>query len=155
MTTVYEFEVWDINRNDYVRVPWKGRKKTCIRARQGRGGRSSLRRPKKLMTPPSTAMADTIPRRGGSDGDAWRPPRRETFRRRDRQRRQGYADRDRRGNRGTLDAAKSPAAELGSRGGKARAAKMTPERRAEIARKAPLSRWKKVAPVAPAKKEPV
>jgi hypothetical protein len=37
--------------------------------------------------------------------------------------------------------AKSAAAELGSRGGKARAAKMTPERRAEIAKKAAASRW--------------
>jgi len=35
-----------------------------------------------------------------------------------------------------LDSVKSAAAELGSRGGKARAAKMTPARRAEIARKA-------------------
>ena len=38
--------------------------------------------------------------------------------------------------------AKSAAAELGSRGGKARAAKMTPERRREIARKAAAKRWK-------------
>jgi hypothetical protein len=37
--------------------------------------------------------------------------------------------------------AKSAAAELGSRGGKTRAAKMTPERRAEIAKKAAASRW--------------
>lgn len=36
----------------------------------------------------------------------------------------------------------SAAAELGSRGGKARAAKMTPERRAEIARKAAAKRWR-------------
>jgi hypothetical protein len=42
-----------------------------------------------------------------------------------------------------LDATKSAAAELGSRGGKARAAKMTPERRAEIARKAAATRWGK------------
>jgi hypothetical protein len=42
-----------------------------------------------------------------------------------------------------LDRAKSAAAELGSRGGKARAAKMTPERRAEIARAAATARWKK------------
>jgi hypothetical protein len=42
-----------------------------------------------------------------------------------------------------LDAAKSAAAELGSRGGKARAERMTPERRAEIARKAANSRWQK------------
>jgi hypothetical protein len=40
-----------------------------------------------------------------------------------------------------IDSAKSAAAELGSRGGKARAAKMTPERRAEIARKAAAKRW--------------
>ena len=33
------------------------------------------------------------------------------------------------------------AAELGRRGGKARAEKMTPERRAEIARKAAAKRW--------------
>lgn len=39
------------------------------------------------------------------------------------------------------DRAKSAAAELGSRGGKARAAKMTPERRAEIARRAAVKRW--------------
>jgi hypothetical protein len=54
-----------------------------------------------------------------------------------------------------LGAAKSAAQELGSRGGKVRATRMTPERRAEIARKASLSRWKKEAPAAPAKKEPV
>jgi hypothetical protein len=42
-----------------------------------------------------------------------------------------------------LDRAKSAAAELGARGGKARAAKMTPERRAEIAKKAAASRWKR------------
>jgi hypothetical protein len=41
------------------------------------------------------------------------------------------------------DRVKSAAAELGARGGKARAAKMTPERRAEIARKAADSRWKR------------
>jgi hypothetical protein len=40
-----------------------------------------------------------------------------------------------------LDSAKSAAAELGSRGGKARAAKMTAERRAEIARNAAKKRW--------------
>jgi hypothetical protein len=40
-----------------------------------------------------------------------------------------------------LDRTKSAAAELGSRGGKARAAKMTPQRRAEIARKAAERRW--------------
>jgi hypothetical protein len=37
--------------------------------------------------------------------------------------------------------AKSAAAELGSRGGKARAAKMSPARRAEIAKKAAAKRW--------------
>jgi hypothetical protein len=40
------------------------------------------------------------------------------------------------------DRAKSAAAELGSRGGKARAAKMTPERRREIAKKAAKTIWK-------------
>ena len=39
------------------------------------------------------------------------------------------------------DRVKSAAAELGSRGGKARAAKMTPEKRAEIARRAAAKRW--------------
>ena len=38
---------------------------------------------------------------------------------------------------------RSAAAELGSRGGKARAEKMTAERRAEIARKAAAKRWRK------------
>lgn len=38
---------------------------------------------------------------------------------------------------------RSAAAELGARGGKARAEKMTPERRAEIAKKAAAGRWKK------------
>ena len=42
-------------------------------------------------------------------------------------------------------ATRSAAAELGSRGGKARAAKMTSERRAEIARKAAAKRWRKSA----------
>ena len=42
-----------------------------------------------------------------------------------------------------LDKAKSAAAELGSRGGKARAARMTPSRRAAIARKAAAARWHK------------
>jgi hypothetical protein len=37
------------------------------------------------------------------------------------------------------------AAELGRKGGKARAANMTPERRAEIAKKAAASRWGKKA----------
>ena len=41
------------------------------------------------------------------------------------------------------DRVKSAAAELGARGGKARAAKMAPEKRAEIARKAAQSRWKR------------
>jgi hypothetical protein len=39
---------------------------------------------------------------------------------------------------------KDPAAvSMGQRGGKARAEKMTPERRAEIAKKAAEKRWKK------------
>jgi hypothetical protein len=41
------------------------------------------------------------------------------------------------------DSAKSAASELGARGGKARAARMTPERRAEIARKAAAKRWQR------------
>lgn len=41
------------------------------------------------------------------------------------------------------DSAKSAAQELGARGGKARAARMTAERRAEIASKAAEKRWKK------------
>jgi hypothetical protein len=40
-----------------------------------------------------------------------------------------------------VDSAKSAAAELGSRGGKARAAKMTPGARSAIARKAAKARW--------------
>jgi hypothetical protein len=40
-----------------------------------------------------------------------------------------------------LDSSKSAAQEFGSRGGKARAARMPPERRAEIARKAAAKRW--------------
>ena len=40
-----------------------------------------------------------------------------------------------------LDSAKSAAAELGARGGKARAAKLSPEKRAAIARKAAQTRW--------------
>jgi hypothetical protein len=40
-----------------------------------------------------------------------------------------------------LDSVRSAAAELGSRGGKARAVKMSPARRAEIARKAAAQRW--------------
>lgn len=38
----------------------------------------------------------------------------------------------------------SPAAELGRKGGEARAKAMTPERRAEIARKAAAKRWNSV-----------
>jgi hypothetical protein len=41
------------------------------------------------------------------------------------------------------DSAKNAAAELGSRGGKARAARMTPERRSEIAKAAAAKRWGK------------
>jgi hypothetical protein len=41
------------------------------------------------------------------------------------------------------DPVKSAAAELGSRGGKARAKNLTPEQRAEIARAAATARWKK------------
>jgi hypothetical protein len=41
------------------------------------------------------------------------------------------------------DRVKNAAAELGARGGKARAARMTAERRAEIARKAAKQRWRK------------
>jgi hypothetical protein len=41
------------------------------------------------------------------------------------------------------DEVKSAAAQLGSLGGKKRAANMTPERRAEIARKAADKRWSK------------
>lgn len=40
-----------------------------------------------------------------------------------------------------LNRAKSAAAELGSRGGKLRAAKLTPERRREIAKNAAAKRW--------------
>jgi hypothetical protein len=42
-----------------------------------------------------------------------------------------------------LDSAKSAAAELGSRGGKARAASMSPARRSEIAKRAAARRWGK------------
>lgn len=41
------------------------------------------------------------------------------------------------------DDVKSAAAALGSKGGKARAANMTPERRKEIAQKAASARWAK------------
>ncbi len=54
-----------------------------------------------------------------------------------------------------LEPAKSAAAESGARGGNARAERMTPERRAEVARKAAASRWRKVVPAAPATKERV
>jgi hypothetical protein len=40
-----------------------------------------------------------------------------------------------------LESVKSAAAELGSRGGKARAAKMSSEQRSAIARKAAAKRW--------------
>lgn len=40
------------------------------------------------------------------------------------------------------DELKSAAAQLGSKGGKKRAESMTPERRAEIAKKAAAVRWK-------------
>ena len=50
------------------------------------------------------------------------------------------------GDRGTLSSA---AAELGRKGGKARAAAMTAERRVEIARKAAATRWAKASVVAP------
>jgi hypothetical protein len=43
----------------------------------------------------------------------------------------------------TPDATKSAAAQLGSLGGKKRAESMSPERRAEIARKAAEKRWAK------------
>jgi len=52
------------------------------------------------------------------------------------------------------DSWKSVAAKLGSRGGKARAARMTPERRREIARKGAATRWGK-GRVARVTKEPV
>jgi hypothetical protein len=42
-----------------------------------------------------------------------------------------------------IDHMKSAAAELGSRGGKARAASMSPARRKEIAQRAASRRWKK------------
>ena len=44
----------------------------------------------------------------------------------------------------TTDDGKNKAAvELGRKGGKARSAKMTPERRAEIAKKAAVKRWQR------------
>ena len=42
-----------------------------------------------------------------------------------------------------VDATKSAAAQLGSLGGKKRAANMTPERRAEIAKAAAAKRWQR------------
>jgi hypothetical protein len=45
------------------------------------------------------------------------------------------------------DPIKTAAAELGSRGGKKCAENMTPERRAEIARKAAEKRWSAVKPI--------
>jgi hypothetical protein len=53
-----------------------------------------------------------------------------------------------------MNSVRSAAADLGSRGGKARAARMSREQRQEIARKASLSRWKKATQVVPGKKEP-
>jgi len=41
-----------------------------------------------------------------------------------------------------LDSVKSAAAEMGRRGGDARARKLSPEKRSQIARKAAASRWK-------------
>jgi hypothetical protein len=43
----------------------------------------------------------------------------------------------------TDDGRDPAAAELGAKGGKARAARMSPERRSEIARKAAARRWEK------------
>jgi hypothetical protein len=45
----------------------------------------------------------------------------------------------------TRDDVSSAAAQMGKLGGKARAANMTPERRAEIAKKAAAKRWNKQA----------
>jgi hypothetical protein len=45
-----------------------------------------------------------------------------------------------------LDTVKSAAAELGSRGGKARAAKLSPGKRKEIATKGAAARWKSREP---------
>lgn len=53
-----------------------------------------------------------------------------------------------------VDDGKDPAAKaLGAKGGKARAAKMSPERRAEIARKAAQKRWRNQVPAQPETKE--
>ena len=46
-----------------------------------------------------------------------------------------------------VDPVKSTAAELGSRGGKERAVRLTPERRSEIAKKAARDRWETVKAV--------
>jgi hypothetical protein len=46
-----------------------------------------------------------------------------------------------------VDPVKSAAAELGSRGGKARAAALSKKRRAEIAKRAAETRWKAKAPI--------
>lgn len=43
----------------------------------------------------------------------------------------------------TPEKVESPAATLGKRGGKARAEKLSPERRAEVAKKAASKRWQK------------
>ena len=44
-----------------------------------------------------------------------------------------------------LDSVKSAAAELGSRGGKARAAALSREERSKIAKKAAVTRWKRTS----------
>ena len=44
----------------------------------------------------------------------------------------------------TKDELSSAAAEMGRKGGKARAKKLTPEERSEIAKKAARTRWKKI-----------
>jgi hypothetical protein len=73
--------------------------------------------------------------------DAPRSWRREAPCRRDRERRQGHADRDgRRGGRLSPEV-RSAAAELGSRGGKARAAKLSKKKRRDIAKAAAAKRW--------------
>ena len=46
----------------------------------------------------------------------------------------------------TRDDVKSAAAQLGSKGGAARARKLTPEERSRIAKKAASLRWQKAAP---------
>jgi hypothetical protein len=53
-------------------------------------------------------------------------------------------DKQKREAEGDVEDGKDPAARaLGRKGGAARAAKLTPEQRVEIARKAAESRWKK------------